>query len=281
MHTESESPTSGESADVRHVVRVQGWELAVMAGESEPELRVRDVDLGRRLRYANPIDIRKLVRRLMEDGKLKASEVLATVAKTSERGGRPGTEYWLSEAAALEVIAKSETALADEILDEMIRVYMLARRGLLPGRPAIPPEFIALVTQLAEGFRQVVETQRQQGEALLALARRIEAVESGAGTISRVQVASIRQQVDTIARGRARAGLAPSKKSACTWTYNRILSIAGWVGTGRRLANMPADRYATVLAELDALRREVSAAIEALASRQLTLVGTGEDESRH
>ena len=65
----------------------------------EGELRIRDIDLAKRLGFANPIDIRKLVRRYEAD---LAQGVLATVAKTSDdrRGGRPAIEYYLNRRPA-------------------------------------------------------------------------------------------------------------------------------------------------------------------------------------
>ena len=39
-------------------------------------------------------------------------------------------EYWLTEAQLLKVVARSETAIAETILDEMIQVYMAVRRHL-------------------------------------------------------------------------------------------------------------------------------------------------------
>ncbi len=41
------------------------------------------------------------------EGKLNTFEVITTAGKTSAVGGRAGTEYWLTEAQALKVVAKS------------------------------------------------------------------------------------------------------------------------------------------------------------------------------
>lgn len=128
--------SSETSVDI--VVRdIGGWLLAFSAGDEEP--RIRDIDLAVRLNYATPIDIRKLIRRMIGDGKISNVKVIATVAKTS--GGRPGSEYWLTEAQALKVAARSETEPADALLDEMIHVFQLARRGQLPTQqPAFSEE---------------------------------------------------------------------------------------------------------------------------------------------
>jgi len=177
--TEEEIPTVssviGEGVDAHRLVRVGAWELTVWVGRGDEEPRIRDLDLGERLGYANPIDIRKLIRRLEDEKKLKDLVVFATVAKTS--GGRPGREYWLTEAQALKVVAKSETSIADALLDEVIRVYMLARRGLLPQPGIMTAEGVAmaiepivrrvaneenapLAVRIGEAIRDLAETRR-------------------------------------------------------------------------------------------------------------------------
>lgn len=108
---------------------VQGWDLRI---GSDGEPTVLDLDLAKHLGYPRPTNIRRLIERLRIDGKLKDSALF--YEREQSRGGRPGMACWLTEAAALKVIAKSETALADAMLDEMIEVFIKARRGLL-----VPP----------------------------------------------------------------------------------------------------------------------------------------------
>lgn len=56
-------------------------------------------------------------------------EVCVTVTQTSERGGRPGREYWLNEGQSLVICALSRTPLAADIRRQVIQVYMDWRRG--------------------------------------------------------------------------------------------------------------------------------------------------------
>jgi hypothetical protein len=120
---------SGAEMQVREV---EGWALGFAENDIEP--RIRDEELGRRLGFKSPRDVRKIIERMVDAQKLSAVRVCATASQTS--GGRPGREFWLTEAQALKVAAKSETEPADAILDEMIHVFMLARRGQLPPAPA-------------------------------------------------------------------------------------------------------------------------------------------------
>jgi hypothetical protein len=70
--------------------RQTAGELVVQTVEREP--RVLDIDLAKRLGFARPADIRKLIERHRES--LSKISVLATVAKTSgSTGGRPTDEF--------------------------------------------------------------------------------------------------------------------------------------------------------------------------------------------
>lgn len=114
----------------RTIVRASGWEMSVWP-EAGDEPRIRDVDAGERLGFSRPRDIRKIIERIWP--KNAGLYVRATVARTRmPTGGARETivdEVWLTEAQLLKVIARSETPIAEAILDEMIAVYMAVRRG--------------------------------------------------------------------------------------------------------------------------------------------------------
>lgn len=117
---------------------VDGWSVT-MDGD---EPRIRDEELGIRLGFARPRDIRKLIERLLKDRKLNDIRIRATVARVELRRGvhrdQFVNEHWLTEAQALKVIAKSETATADAILDEVIAVFIAVRRGQLGTPQQVP-----------------------------------------------------------------------------------------------------------------------------------------------
>jgi hypothetical protein len=93
--------------------------------------RIRDVELGARLGYARPRAIRELIERMLADGKLSDAGLCRIVVQS---GGRPANEFWLNERSAIKVIAKSETPVADAILDEVIDVFVAWRNGKLMPR---------------------------------------------------------------------------------------------------------------------------------------------------
>lgn len=133
-------PVVGTGAEAHQIVTVGSWQFrALVSHKDEP--RVRDLDLAERLGYVRPRKIRDLIRQLIEDGKLLGVLRRPTAGRTKMAGkNADGTprfetvevdEFWLTEGQALKVIAKSETDVADALLDEMIEVFRLAIRGLL------------------------------------------------------------------------------------------------------------------------------------------------------
>lgn len=108
---------------------VGSWTLCRTGADEEP--KIADDELARVLGYeGNPVEIKKRIKRYLAQEILNDVEVIATVAKT----GRPGQRFLLNEHQALFVAARCETPLANEILKEMIHVFTLARKGMLPGQ---------------------------------------------------------------------------------------------------------------------------------------------------
>lgn len=103
-------------------------ELTVFDGDP----RALDLDIAKRLGFAKPVTIRKLIERHAES--LSRFGVISTVEKTSGKaGGRPATEYWLNEPQALFIASKSEADRANDVLTMLIKVFMAWRHGHLTG----------------------------------------------------------------------------------------------------------------------------------------------------
>ena len=101
-----------------------GYELLISHDGHAP--LVRDLELARWLEIGRDRKIRDLITRWLPE----LGEVCTTVVQTSDRGGRPGREYHLTEEQALFIAAKSETPRATQLLKAMIAVFMEARRRL-------------------------------------------------------------------------------------------------------------------------------------------------------
>lgn len=130
------SEVIGEGQDARREIVVAGWAMTAWVNDAEP--RIRDTDLAERLGHDRPRDVRKMVARLEKEGEISEIYMRATVALISKPNGgteeRAVNECWLTESQALMVAMHSRTEKAKAIRVEMIRVYTLARRGLLPNQ---------------------------------------------------------------------------------------------------------------------------------------------------
>lgn len=104
-----------------------GNQLPVVAVKGEP--RILDMDFAVRLGFANPIDIRKLVRRHEEA--LTRLGTLATVATVKR--GQNATEFYLNRKQAIFITAKSETTEATDITIEIIERFDAYERGSIGG----------------------------------------------------------------------------------------------------------------------------------------------------
>lgn len=110
------------------LIKIENWTFSIDDGEP----RMRDIDLAEWLKYERPRVIRDLIARLIADGKLKDIQMRRSVRRIEIRPGvfrdDVVNEYWLTEAQALYVIAKSGTDVAHAVLSEVIRVYVEAKR---------------------------------------------------------------------------------------------------------------------------------------------------------
>jgi hypothetical protein len=218
------------------VVNVEGWTLSRFDTDEEP--RVRDLDLAERLGYERPRDVRDLIKRLVSDGKL--GEVFCRTAPQNGRG-RPSTEFWLTEAQALKVTAKSETAKADALLDEIIRVFMLARRGLLPQQ------------QLADSrIASIIESQTKTIDLLASRMTAIETIVSklSASTANDTGIvgeewarehvhARLRRIANLMVGASQNAKLSREAMRHHRATSNRIANLFGYGGRGSSWKNFP------------------------------------------
>ncbi len=125
-------------------IEIDGHRLTVGA-DSEP--RMRDLDIAAWLEFERPAKVRDIIRRHVTAGRLSPFAVLTTVGKT---GGRPAREYWLTEAETLFIATQSETPKALAVTQDMIRVFMLARRGALQAPASNDTALAAVLVQVTQ-----------------------------------------------------------------------------------------------------------------------------------
>jgi len=146
---ESLTPTSPPSTQVV----VNGWQMEQFPGDDEP--RILDVVLAERLGFSKPADIRKLVKRLEEQGKLpgvlRHRHVATSQMPTGGERTYESLAYYLDEKNALRVIRRCETDKADDVMEEVITVYLAYRHGTLaPAAPSVDhPAITAAATEAA------------------------------------------------------------------------------------------------------------------------------------
>jgi hypothetical protein len=106
------------------VLAVEGWTLVAGVGGNS-ERRVRDVQLGERLGYKNPSDIRQVIDRNREE--IEAYGVLPQVEEKPERGGRPAKFFFLNEEQALLVSMFSGASRAPEVRRALIGAFKIVK----------------------------------------------------------------------------------------------------------------------------------------------------------
>ena len=132
----------GSGAEAHRLAMVEDWTFVVRESDRDHEPLIPDEVLAERL-GAPENDVRALIRRNVEAGHITALSNRRTVRRFT-RGGKNRGEmlvdgFLLPEASALFVVTRSDTPKAVELTKEMIRVYMLVRRGLAPAPQALDP----------------------------------------------------------------------------------------------------------------------------------------------
>ncbi|MBA3964159.1 MAG: hypothetical protein H0X40_19990 [Chthoniobacterales bacterium] len=238
------------------LTRVETWALATAGlGDSQP--RVHDLELAQHLGYERPRDIRNLIKSLARDGKLNGYELRGV---QTQSGGRPATEFWLTQSQALKVVAKSETPAADAILDEVIRVFLAVTSGVDTRPPAVDDRTFALFQSM---MAPVIEA--------ISVVTKMVSDASGC-RISGADASSVKRQVQVIAKMRAQSN--PSSKgenSERRIIYNRLGAAVGWTGSGRRWDGLPASKVADVQALLREMHADSFRALPTNSELQLAL----------
>ena len=158
----SVSEVIGTGPEAHRLVRVDDWTMTLWEEYGDDEPRMLDTDVARRIKLKQPRNIRQMIERIWPEGQRPRCRTMVVRQSVGPKGKgvREVTvnAYWLTEAQILKLCARAETPIADAILDDMIRVYMLVRRGLL-----VPAAYAQDARRLA-----TLETQVSQQAAQLA-----------------------------------------------------------------------------------------------------------------
>lgn len=260
--TATNAPVVTVLPDGSREITIGSWALHA-EGDPNAEPRMRDLDLAERLGYERPRDIRKLIKDLCTAGKLSDISIRDEQARVF--GQRPAREYWLTEAQALKVVAKSETAAADALLDEVIAVFIMARRGLLP-TAAQPVDaslamaqitaLTALVTKLADNVGDM-QQRLATGHAFAS------------GTVSPMVGNGIKRRLHVMGQRLAACKAAKNVASGRQKQTVHLRAVVGWPG---KWNGLPVAKEADCMRELGAMERAVDTIAAALnGGKQLVL----------
>lgn len=179
VHTNADDVTilaTGEGTDRRRLVRVGDWELAVFDGRSDDEPRVSDEDFCARVGYGDVYKLRQRTRELQRED-ARNFNPLAISTERVEKRGRRGTRFFYSEHEALFLATQLATPQARALTHELIRVYMLARRGLLAPAPTLDLAGV-LREALAPFAATVAALARRMSDVEASTARRVDGMEA-------------------------------------------------------------------------------------------------------
>lgn len=146
------------------------WELSVWQDLGDEEPRALDTDVAKVLGFKQPRQIRELIERIWPENKRPC--VRRTVVRTQmPTGGTRETKintYWLTEAQVLKVCARSETEVAEAILDDMIATYLAVRSYRLgptiEAKPASKRSPNPEVVRRNAAFRNFLKRRRDAGD---------------------------------------------------------------------------------------------------------------------
>ena len=164
------------------VQRVNDWSLMPPA-EGDDEPRVRDVDLGERLGYANPRKIRELIKRLRDAGEIHEVHVRPAVGRTSmPRGGSRSVEvdeFWLTEREALLVCSASDAPNAPVVRAALVDLFIAWRRGKLQPSAALALDHqgVQALVEIGAGVRALLAGQQKHDEEIGEIKTRLTSVE--------------------------------------------------------------------------------------------------------
>lgn len=93
-----------------------------------------DRRLNLRLGYGRGTEVRDLIKRNKGDFEKRFGTLRQGAAKS--QGGRPAQDYWLTKGQALWVCRKSDAANADDVMEEVIKVFLAVDAGTpIPDTP--------------------------------------------------------------------------------------------------------------------------------------------------
>jgi hypothetical protein len=118
----------------KSVIQLNVHDLRVVEGER----CLLDRRINLRLGYGRGTEVRDLIRRNKKDFEARWGPLRqrAAVVRRAQGGGTAETEYWLTKGQALWVCRKSDARNADDVMEEIIKVFLAVDAGTpIPDTP--------------------------------------------------------------------------------------------------------------------------------------------------
>ncbi len=139
---------------------------------SGDEPRVKDVRIGERLGMAQPLDIRRTIRKNAEElrryGPIRTAREMVRIGSGAVR--RVLT-YYLNEAQALLLCMLSRTPRAADVRQEVIAVFMAWRRGTLVSPARLSAQMNHAVAAIAARDSQIARLEQREAQLLSIVER--------------------------------------------------------------------------------------------------------------
>lgn len=266
-----------EVLDDRKVVHVHSehgpiWDLTQWKQDTTEEPRVSVASLSKRVAQS-PKKLRQTARGLIDEN-------FAPFERYSESTGRtPGfLELYLNEAEALYLCTKLRTAPAKAITWEMIRVYMKARRGLLPQQSIDPVQLSNALLKLDRLEASNRELQAEHRQGMIDLARQNQNLQAQiiqlqnsheSGVIgARLAKTEINSPLSDYARIMARVDLTQGFRAHCSRAHVELRDELEYpAGQGADWRYLPREKFGKAQR---IVRKMLSRAIKALNAIQAT-----------
>lgn len=228
---------------------VNDWSL-MPPTEGDAEPRVRDVDLGDRLGYAEPRMVRKLIKRLRDSGEIPGVQSRDTVERQRTRNGGEREyaveEFWLTEREALLVCSASDAPNAGVVRAALVDLFIAWRRGKLQPSAALVLDHqgVQAIVEMGAGIRAILGALNDQGGRIKDIEGDVGGLKSDIDGIKKTLAESQpRRDVKTRDR-RAHVDHARARGGRCPHCSDPVFSIDGkFIGEidhwfGRSLAGL-------------------------------------------
>jgi hypothetical protein len=152
--------TMGDNGQVMPALSLSDIDIAI---NGEP--RILDLRLADALGFKRPADIRPLIERHREALE-RLGEVFRTVRKTSPKGGRPTSEFWLTKKQAVYLCTKAETERAITVTIQIVELFDAVTGGA--AHSALPPVLTrADLDAIDRRARRIGQEEEQRARAAL------------------------------------------------------------------------------------------------------------------